>query len=144
MWVEISSNPSRVTCYTDWGSSCFPQPFQANVVICIVACLLKATIMKPAKTDVAKERLWNHTRCTINISPRRHRCQATIEKLILRCFLCCPCGSHLAGNNCHYEGLMIDPCSRQSGRPTSIKPKLSDSNKNLVLGPRWGSTAKTD
>jgi hypothetical protein len=37
---------------------------------------------------------------------------------------------------------MIDPSSRQSGRPTSTKPKLSDSNKNRVLSPRWGLTPR--
>jgi hypothetical protein len=29
---------------------------------------------------------------------------------------------------------------RQRGRLTLIKPQLSDSNKNMVLGPRWGLT----
>jgi hypothetical protein len=31
-----------------------------------------------------------------------------------------------------------DPSSRQTGRPTSTKPELSKSNKNLVLGLWWG------
>jgi hypothetical protein len=29
------------------------------------------------------------------------------------------------------------PSSRQRGRPTSTKPQLSGSNKNLVCGPKW-------
>jgi hypothetical protein len=33
---------------------------------------------------------------------------------------------------------MTDPSSRQRGRPTSTKPQLSNNNKNLFLGPRWG------
>jgi hypothetical protein len=37
---------------------------------------------------------------------------------------------------------MIDPSPHQSGRLTSTKPKPSDSNKNLVLGPRWGLTQR--
>jgi hypothetical protein len=35
-----------------------------------------------------------------------------------------------------------DPSSRQRVRPTSANPELSDSNKNLVLGPRWGLTPR--
>jgi hypothetical protein len=35
---------------------------------------------------------------------------------------------------------MADPTSRQRGRPASAKPQMSDSNKNLVLGPIWGLT----
>jgi hypothetical protein len=37
---------------------------------------------------------------------------------------------------------MTDPSSRQRGLPTSTKPQLSDSNKNLVLGPRRGLTPR--
>jgi hypothetical protein len=33
---------------------------------------------------------------------------------------------------------MTDPSSCQRRRPTSIKQQLSDSNINLVFGPRWG------
>jgi hypothetical protein len=32
----------------------------------------------------------------------------------------------------------------QRGRPTSTNPQLSDSNKNLVLGPQMGPATKTD
>jgi hypothetical protein len=35
---------------------------------------------------------------------------------------------------------MTDPSSRQRGRPTLTKQEISDSNKNLVLGPTWGLT----
>jgi hypothetical protein len=38
--------------------------------------------------------------------------------------------------------LTADPSSRKRGRPTSTTPQLSDSKKNLVLGPRWGSTQR--
>jgi hypothetical protein len=37
-----------------------------------------------------------------------------------------------------------DPSSIQRRRPTSTKPKLSDSNKNLALGPRWVLDTKID
>jgi hypothetical protein len=37
---------------------------------------------------------------------------------------------------------MTDPSSRQRGHPTSTKPQLSDSNKNLILGPTWGLTPR--
>jgi hypothetical protein len=37
---------------------------------------------------------------------------------------------------------MTDPPSPQRGLPTLTKPKLSDSNKNLVSAPRWGSTPR--
>jgi hypothetical protein len=37
---------------------------------------------------------------------------------------------------------MTRPSSCQIGRPTSTKPQLSDSNKNLVLGPRRGLTPR--
>jgi hypothetical protein len=37
-----------------------------------------------------------------------------------------------------------DPFSRQRERPTSTNLKLSDSNKNLVLSPRWMLYSKTD
>jgi hypothetical protein len=30
-----------------------------------------------------------------------------------------------------------DPSSRKRKHPTSTKPKLSDSNNNLVVSPRW-------
>jgi hypothetical protein len=42
-------------------------------------------------------------------------------------------------NDCSVEGQQqlqtTDPSSRQRGRPTSINPQLSDSNKNVVLAP---------
>jgi hypothetical protein len=41
---------------------------------------------------------------------------------------------------CHVLLTVADPSSRQRGRPTSTKPQTSDSNKILVLGPRWGLT----
>jgi hypothetical protein len=34
--------------------------------------------------------------------------------------------------------------SRQRGRPISTNPELSDSNNNLVMGPRWEPHTKTD
>jgi hypothetical protein len=37
-----------------------------------------------------------------------------------------------------------DPSSRQRERPTSTKPQLSDSNKNLVVSPRWVLYPKID
>jgi hypothetical protein len=37
---------------------------------------------------------------------------------------------------------MTDPSSSQRGRPTSIKPLLSDSNKNVFLGPRRALTPR--
>jgi hypothetical protein len=37
---------------------------------------------------------------------------------------------------------MTEPSSRQRGRSISTKPQLSDSNKNLVLGPKWGFTQR--
>jgi hypothetical protein len=44
-------------------------------------------------------------------------------------------------NDCAGEGqqqlLTTDPSSRQTERPTSTNPQLSDSNKNLVIWPRW-------
>jgi hypothetical protein len=48
-------------------------------------------------------------------------------------------------NDCTGETTVIvktDPSSHQTGRPTSTNPKLSDSNKNLVLGPKWGLTPR--
>jgi hypothetical protein len=36
-----------------------------------------------------------------------------------------------------------DPTSRQRGRPTRTRPQLSDSNKNLVVSPRWVLYSKT-
>jgi hypothetical protein len=38
---------------------------------------------------------------------------------------------------------MTDPSSRQRGRPTSKKLQLPDSNKYMVLGPRWGLTPRS-
>jgi hypothetical protein len=35
---------------------------------------------------------------------------------------------------------MADHSSRQRGRPTRTTPQLSNSNKYLVMSPRWGST----
>jgi hypothetical protein len=32
--------------------------------------------------------------------------------------------------------------SRQRGRPTCTKPQLSECNKYLILGPRWGLTLR--
>jgi hypothetical protein len=37
---------------------------------------------------------------------------------------------------------MTDPSSRQRGRPTKTRPQLSNSNKLLVMSPRWGSTPR--
>jgi hypothetical protein len=37
---------------------------------------------------------------------------------------------------------MTNPSSRQRGRLASTKPQLSDSNKNLVLGSKWGLTPR--
>jgi hypothetical protein len=37
-----------------------------------------------------------------------------------------------------------DPFSRQRERPTSISLQLSNSNKDLVLSPRWVLYTKTD
>jgi hypothetical protein len=37
---------------------------------------------------------------------------------------------------------MTDPYSRQRGRPISTKQQLTDSNNNLVLGPRRGLTSR--
>jgi hypothetical protein len=37
-----------------------------------------------------------------------------------------------------------DPSSCQRWRPTSANPQLSDSNENLVLGPRWVLDNKRD
>jgi hypothetical protein len=34
------------------------------------------------------------------------------------------------------------PASRLKWRPSSTEPQMSDSNKNLVLGPRWGLTPR--
>jgi hypothetical protein len=51
-------------------------------------------------------------------------------------------------NDCAGEGQQhiqkIDPSSRQRERPTSTNTKLSDSNKNLVVSPRWVLYSKTD
>jgi hypothetical protein len=35
-----------------------------------------------------------------------------------------------------------DPSSCQRGRPTKTRPQLSESNKYLVMSPRWGSTPR--
>jgi hypothetical protein len=40
-------------------------------------------------------------------------------------------------NDCAGEGQQQDPSSRQRERPISTNPQLSDSNKNLVVSPRW-------
>jgi hypothetical protein len=37
-----------------------------------------------------------------------------------------------------------DPSSRQRERPTSASLQLSDSNKDLVVSPRWVLYSKTD
>jgi hypothetical protein len=34
------------------------------------------------------------------------------------------------------------PILVREGAPTSTEPQMSDSNKNLVLGPRWALTPK--
>jgi hypothetical protein len=39
---------------------------------------------------------------------------------------------------------MTDLFSRQRERPTSTNPQLSESNKNLVVSPRWVLYSKTD
>jgi hypothetical protein len=49
-------------------------------------------------------------------------------------------------NDCAGEGQQqlhtTDPSSGHRGRPTSTNPQLSDSNKNLVLGPKWDLTPR--
>jgi hypothetical protein len=51
-------------------------------------------------------------------------------------------------NDCSGEGQQklytTDPSSRQRERPTSTNLQLSDSNKNLVVSPRWMLYSKTD
>jgi hypothetical protein len=51
-------------------------------------------------------------------------------------------------NDCAGEGQQLlqttDPSCRQRERPTSTNPQLSDSNKNLVVSPRWVLYSKTD
>jgi hypothetical protein len=42
-----------------------------------------------------------------------------------------------------YESI-TDPSSRQGGRPAACGPQMSDSNKNLAMGPKWGLDTKTD
>jgi hypothetical protein len=37
-----------------------------------------------------------------------------------------------------------DQSSRQEGRPTLTNPQLSDSSRNMVMGPRWVPDTKTD
>jgi hypothetical protein len=37
-----------------------------------------------------------------------------------------------------------DPSSRQRGHPTRTNPQLSDSNKDLVVSPKWVLYSKTD
>jgi hypothetical protein len=39
---------------------------------------------------------------------------------------------------------ITEPSSRQAGCPTNRKPQMSDSNKNLVMGPKWGPDTKMD
>jgi hypothetical protein len=41
-------------------------------------------------------------------------------------------------------GTVFSSSSRQGGRPISINQQLSDSNKNLVISPRWGLDTKKD
>jgi hypothetical protein len=40
--------------------------------------------------------------------------------------------------------IVKDQSSRQRGRPTSINSQVSDSNKNLVVSPRWVLDTKID
>jgi hypothetical protein len=51
-------------------------------------------------------------------------------------------------NDCVSEGQQqfytTDPSSRQRKRPTSTNPQLSDSNKNVVVSPRWMFYSETD
>jgi hypothetical protein len=51
-------------------------------------------------------------------------------------------------NDCAGEGQQqlytTDPSSRQRERPKSTNPQLSDSNKNVVVGPRWVLYSKID
>jgi hypothetical protein len=50
-------------------------------------------------------------------------------------------------NDCAGEGQQLyttDPPSRYRERPTSTNPQLPDSNKNLVVSPRWVLYSKLD
>jgi hypothetical protein len=51
-------------------------------------------------------------------------------------------------NDCAGEGRQqfktADPSSRQRERTTSTNPQLTDSNKNVVLNPRWVLYSKID
>jgi hypothetical protein len=38
--------------------------------------------------------------------------------------------------------LKTDPAARQRGRPIKTRPQLSNSNKYLVMSPRWGSAPR--
>jgi hypothetical protein len=52
----------------------------------------------------------------------------------------------ITNNNYAGEGQQrlqsTDPFSRERRRPTSTNPQLSDTNKNLVFGRRWGLTPR--
>jgi hypothetical protein len=53
------------------------------------------------------------------------------------------CRHFVCGSTRGYiTGQMTDASSRQRRRSTSIKPQLSDSNKNVALGPRRGLTSR--
>jgi hypothetical protein len=64
-----------------------------------------------------------------------------------------PCGG---GVECHYRNPasrrrqrkgksgMRDRSSRQRERPTTTNPQLSNSNKTLVVSPRWVLYSRTD
>jgi hypothetical protein len=51
-------------------------------------------------------------------------------------------------NDCAGEALQqlqtTDPSSRQKERPKSTNPQLLESNKNLVVNPRWVLYSNTD
>jgi hypothetical protein len=51
-------------------------------------------------------------------------------------------------NDCAGEGQQqlqtTESSSRQREGPTSTNPQLSDSNKNLVVSPKWVLYSKTD
>jgi hypothetical protein len=90
------------------------------------------------ETAIARQRLCKHE--TIPEPSLSNVRTQQLKNCWKRCFLCGPRRGYIRSQFLFVSSVMTDPSSRQRGRPTSTKPQLSDSNKNLVLRPTWRLT----
>jgi hypothetical protein len=92
-------------------------------------------------TAIARQRQPKHVSTAMN----QHNNKGVVENGVF--YAVCPAGFG-PKNDCASDDqqqlLMADPFSHQRECPTSTNPQLSDSNKNLIMSPRWVLDTKTD